>query len=557
MSESLPSREERLSALASRVFDVLVVGGGITGAAVARDAACRGLSAVLVEREDWGSGTSWRSSKLIHGGLRYLQTGDVGLVFESLSERGRLMRLAPHLVWPEEFLFAAYRGRGFPRWVLELGLTAYEALALRRLRKFRRRLSRDEVIALEPPLASPDLLGGSAYGDGRTDDARLTLENVLDAAALGVVALSRVEVLGLLRDGSGKLRGAQVRDRDTGREFEVQARVVVNAAGPWVDEVRRQDDAAAGPWLRLAKGVHLSFPAARLSLHRTIAFPSTDGRMLFAIPDGPATLLGTTDTDYPGSLDNVAAEAQDVDYLLDQASRTFPGARLGRSDVLATFAGLRPLLREPGKRVEDTSRREAIRVSSSGLVTVTGGKLTTHRGMGARTMDQAAALLTSQGVAVPPSPTGERRFPGAPDVAMENFVRDLGIRAVSLCPGLDERSVRHLAWRYGKRAGGVLELAARDPGLARPLCPGLPDIEAEVVFAARHEDARSLCDVLIRRTHLFWQAPRQGEACLERASRLLAGELGWDEPRRLEDIAEYERELAVSRRFRIPEIPSR
>ncbi len=557
MSEVLPSREERLGALTSRVFNVLVVGGGITGAAVARDAAGRGLSAALVEREDWGSGTSWRSSKLIHGGLRYLQTGDVGLVFESLSERGRLMRLAPHLVWPAEFLFAAYRGRGFPRWILELGLTAYEALALGRLRNFRRRLSREEVVALEPPLASADLLGGSAYGDGRTDDARLTLENVLDAAALGAVALSRVEVLGMLRGGSGRLCGAQVRDRETGRELEIRARVVVNAAGPWVDEVRRRDDAGAGAWLRLAKGVHLSFPAARLPLSRTVAFPSTDGRMLFAIPDGPATLFGTTDTDYAGSLDDVAAEAQDVDYLLDQAARTFPGAGLARSDVLATFAGLRPLLREPGKRVEDTSRREAIRVSASGLVTVTGGKLTTHRRMAARTMDRAAALLASHGVTVPPSPTKERPFPGAPDVPMEEFIRVLGARAVSLCPGLDERTVGHLAWRYGTSATDVLELAAEGPGLGRPLCPGLPDIEAEIVFAARREDARSLCDALIRRTHLFWQGPRQGEVCLERASRLLAGELAWDEKRRREDIADYEKELARSRRFTTPQTPSR
>ena len=535
---------------------MLVVGGGITGAAVARDAASRALSVALVERDDWGSGTSWRSSKLIHGGLRYLQTGDVGLVFESLSERGRLMRLAPHLVWPAEFLFAAYRGRGFPRWALELGLTAYEALALGRLWKFRRRLSRKEIIELEPPLASPDLLGGSAYGDGRTDDARLTLENVLDAAALGAVALSRVEALGMLRDGSGKLRGAQVRDRETGRELEIRARVVVNAAGPWVDEVRRQDDTGAGPWLRLAKGVHLSFPAARLPLSRTIAFPSTDGRMLFAIPDGPATLLGTTDTDYPGSLKDVAAEAQDVDYLLDQAGRTFPDLGLERSDVLATFAGLRPLLREPGKRVEDTSRREVLRVSASGLVTITGGKLTTHRRMGARTMDRAAALLASQGVAVSPSPTKRRPFPGAPGVPMGEFVHLLGAMAVSICPGMDERIARHLAWRYGTRATEVVKLAAADPDLGRPLCPGLPDIEAEVVFAARQEDARSLGDVLVRRTHLFWQAPRQGEACLDRASRLLAGELGWEDRRRGEDIAEYERELARSRRFTTPKTPS-
>lgn len=516
---------------------------------MARDAASRGLAVALLEKEDWASGTSWRSSKLIHGGLRYLKTGGVRLVFESLSERARLMRLAPHLVRAVEFLFPAYRRRGMRLWILDLGLTAYGLLALGRSPARHRRLSREETLRREPALDSAELVGGAVYGDAWTDDARLTLENVLDAVSLGCVAVSRMAVRGLVRETPAGLEGVEAEDVEGGRRIRVRGRVVVNATGPWADQPWLRDDAPARPSLLLAKGIHVTVPAARLPLRRPIAFPASDGRLLFAIPYGPVTILGTTDTVYTGSLDDVAADASDVEYLLREARPIFPGADLAVDDVLATFAGVRPLLSDPGVRVEDTSREDVVLVSESGLLTVTGGKLTTHRRMGARTMDRAARLLEAKGAAVPASRTSERWFPGAPEEEMKELVASLAARRGA--GGVSESAARHLAWRYGGRARELLGLLAEDAALARPLCPDLPDIEGEIVFAARHEDARSLADALIRRTHLYWQAPEQGLEASDRASRLLARELGWDESRRLEEIAAYEREVERSRRFRL------
>ncbi|HSS45128.1 MAG TPA: glycerol-3-phosphate dehydrogenase/oxidase, partial [Thermoanaerobaculia bacterium] len=497
-------RAERLAALESRSFDALVIGGGITGAAAARDAAARGLSVAALEREDWASGTSWRSSKLIHGGLRYLETGEARLVFESLSERARLIRLAPHLVEPLDFLFPSYRGRGIAPWLRELGLTAYDLLALGRSPSWHRRLSKEELLKRERLLESPELLSGAVYSDARTDDARLTLENVLDAVVLGAVAVSRVEVAALEKDASGKIRGVRARDRESGRLLSVAASVVINATGPWGDLVLRLDAGEAPPRLRLSRGVHLTLPASRLPLQSTVAFPMEDGRLLFGIPYWPVTLLGTTDTDYAGSPDEVTADAEDVRYLLDAASRTFPSARLSKADVLSTFAGLRPLVREPGKSLEETSREEALTVSASGLVNVTGGKLTTHRRMGAKAVDRAARVLRRQGRAVPDSATSSRRFPGAPDMPMKEFRRLFVGVATSLNPDLGKEAAGHLACRYGSRASEVVALTAGDRALGRPIVEGLPDIDAEIVFAARFEDARSLSDALIRRTHLFW-----------------------------------------------------
>ncbi len=541
-----PPRAERLAALEGRRFDVLVIGGGITGAAAARDAAARGLAVALLEREDWASGTSWRSSKLIHGGLRYLETGEIRLVFESLSERARLIRLAPHLVEPLDFLFPSYRGRGIAPWLLELGLTAYDLLALGRSSSWHQRLSKEELLRRERLLESPNLVSGALYSDARTDDARLTLENVLDAVFLRAVTVSRVEVVGLDKDQSGQVHGVQARDRESGRLFSVAARAVVDATGPWGDVLRRLDDAQAEPRLRLSRGVHLAFPASRLPLASTVAFPMEDGRLLFGIPYGPVTLLGTTDTDFAGSPDDVFAETRDVRYLLDAGNRTFPSARLAQADILTTFAGLRPLVREAGKSLEETSREEALSVSPSGLVSVTGGKLTTHRVMGAKAIDRAAARLRQLERRVTGSRTRRRPFPGTPAKPFDAFLT--GFHAAAEALGLDSKTARHLGRRYGSRGEQVLALVAKEKALAGALVPGLPDIAAEIVFAARCEDARALEDTLIRRTHLFWQAPRQGFEAIERAAALMGRELRWSKTQERAAMDDYAREVERSRR---------
>jgi len=542
LSAAFAPRDERLAALSRDVFDIAVIGGGITGAAVARDAAARGLSVALVEKDDWAAGTSWRSTKLVHGGLRYLETGEVHLVFESLAERDLLLAAAPHLVRPAEFLLPSFRRRGRPAWQVALGLTAYDLLALGHAPSRHRRLSREQVVARERLLEGPELVSGAVYPDGRTDDARLTLENVLDAASLGAVAATRLEVVGLAPGRSGPAARVEVRDRESGRQVSVRARCVVNAAGPWADRVRRLEDATSAGMLRLSRGVHLVVPAGRLPLSGIVAFPMPDGRLLFAIPDGAVTLLGTTDTDFSGSPDAVFAERTDVDYLLAAARQTFPSAALIASDVLATFAGLRPLVFRPGKSVGKTSREEAIVVSEGGVVTVTGGKLTTHRRMGEKTVDRLAPILRRHGVAVPPSVTRGRPFPGAAQ-DMGSVVWDPDVWSSTL---RDEALV-HLLERYGCRVHKVLALTAAKPELRRPLVEGLPDIDAEVVFAAQEEDARSVADVFIRRTHLFWQAPRQGMEAAERAAALLARELHWSTEEERASLDAYAREISLSR----------
>ncbi|MEO8191601.1 MAG: glycerol-3-phosphate dehydrogenase/oxidase [Acidobacteriota bacterium] len=542
---ALPAREQRVSELEARMFDALVVGGGITGAATARDLASRGLSVALVEREDWASGTSWRSSKLVHGGLRYLARGDLFLVFQSLAERSRLLRLAPHLVSPLEFVFAILRGRWVSPPTLAAGLTLYDVLALGRGNRHRG-LSARAAVEAEPLLAGADLAGGALYSDASTDDARLTLENVLDAVSLGAVAVSRLSVTSFLRAAAGApVEGVAGRDRETGRDLRVRARVTVEAAGPWTDALRREEDPAAAPTVRLSKGTHITVPFPVLPVRRAVAIPAERGRLVFVIPTGPVTLIGTTDADYRGSVDGVGPEPSEVEYLLARAREAFPSHAPERRDVIAAFAGLRPLRFEPGRDVTAMSREESVD-ASPGRVIVTGGKLTTHRRMGCRAGNAVAAQLRARGVRCGKSATSERKFPGAPDGAMlmeafvEGFVRDAS-RSVP------EEASRHLARRYGARAAGVLAILSGG-GLSGPLVRGLPDLEAEVVFAARSEDARSASDVLIRRTHLFWQAADQAAAALDRVQELLQRELGWTAVAAAQSRQEYLREIAKSRR---------
>jgi glycerol-3-phosphate dehydrogenase len=540
----LASRGERLDALGRGTFDLLVVGGGITGAAAARDAASRGLSVALVERGDWGSGTSWRSSKLVHGGLRYLRQGRLHLVFESLAERARLLRLAPHLVRPLEFLFAALPGRWVSPWELSLGLTLYDLLSLGRGAPRHRQLSAADAREQEPLLAGAPLSGAALYSDASADDARLTLENVIDAAALGAVAVSRLESVGLLREGSGRVSGSAMRDLESGREIEVRAGFTVDATGPWSDERRRRGDPTAPRRLRLSRGAHVTVPFPRLPVRRAVAVPVESGRLFFAIPSGPVTLLGTTETEYEGAADAVAPTREDVAYILARANESFPRSWLAAADAVAAFAGLRPLRVEPGRRASETSREESIELGD-GWLSVIGGKLTTHRRMGRRVVDAAVRASGARGS---PGATSNRPFPGAPEPG-EGLVRFVeAFAAEAERAGVSAELARHLAGRYGTRARGVLDILRADPAAAAPLVAGFPDCEAEVRFAARFEDARSAADVLVRRTHLFWQAPGQGAEAAARIHAILARELGQDAARDARSAAELADDVERSRK---------
>ncbi|HVG45521.1 MAG TPA: glycerol-3-phosphate dehydrogenase/oxidase, partial [Longimicrobium sp.] len=405
---SAAARARHWAALSSREWDLRVVGGGITGAAAARDAAGRGLSVALVEAGDFAQGTSSRSSRLVHGGLRYLETYDFALVFEASAERRRLLELAPHLVHPLPFVFPVYRGGPTPFLMLQAGMWLYDGLSLFRNIRRHRILSVKDLAAEEPGLRRDGLAGAAMYYDAAVDDARLTLANARGAHESGAAVVSHAEVAGFVAEG-GAVRGARVRDRVTGAETTARAKVVLNATGPWSDAVRRLADPAAKPRLRTTKGVHTMVPRERVGNRHAITFQSPiDGRVMFVLPWGQHTYVGTTDTDFTGSPADVRADAADVTYLLKSANSVFPEARLTDADVVSTWAGVRPLLapRQGGGSESATSREHEIWWDPSGLLSIAGGKLTTYRVMAGQAVDRAVKRLkTAHGVESGISPT--------------------------------------------------------------------------------------------------------------------------------------------------------
>ena len=403
-------RDAARAALRERVFDLLIIGGGITGAGVARDAALRGLSVALVERDDFASGTSSRSSRLIHGGVRYLEHGYLALVRESSRERRILLRIAPHLVRPLAFTWPVYRGARIPRWKLLAGLWLYDALALFRNVGRHARLGAREVLNAEPSLSPGGLVGGARYFDAATDDALLTLANVVDAAAAGTVVLNHASVTALTQS-AGRVDGATVDDRVGGDRFDVRARVVVNATGPWTDSVRHLESPGAPVAVLGTKGVHVAVSAARVGNRGAVTLLSAiDGRVMFVLPAGAATIIGTTDTATTSSPEHVRATRRDVAYLLDSVNAFFPAAQLVPADVISAWAGIRPLIaRGNAGNPAGASREHDIAIGPRGVVAVTGGKLTTYRVMAAQVMD---AVQRQLGVRVTPGPTDTRMLPG-------------------------------------------------------------------------------------------------------------------------------------------------
>jgi glycerol-3-phosphate dehydrogenase len=589
-------REHNLERLASEPFDLLVIGGGITGAGVALDAAGRGLRTALVERGDFAAGTSSRSSKLVHGGLRYLQQKEFRLVYEALAERQRLLRLAPHLVKPLPFLIPVFasgvagkaKARAYARGV-GTALWMYDATGGARIGKLHKRLSKREALELMPDLDGRRLAAGFLYYDARVDDARLTLTVVKTAASLGAVVANRVEATGLLRDGS-LVAGAVLTDRLTGRRIEARAGVVVNAAGVWADELRALDEGTNPRSIRPAKGVHITLPAGRpaLDIAAVLSVPG-DKRSVFVIPWGDRIYVGTTDTDYDGSLDEPQCTAADVDYLLG-ALNAWITKPVGRHEILGAWAGLRPLVGGPvpagepppggpgvsaarAAKTADLSRRHSVRVAPSGLVTIVGGKLTTYRAMAEDTVDEAVRVLrdrrpaggTGAGRAgrlrVPDSRSGSTPLFGA-----EGY-EELTAEGAAERLGLPAEVVAHLAGRFGGHAQAVAAMVRDRPELGERLVPGLPYLKAEAVYAVRYEMALTLEDVLSRRTRaLLLDAPATAGAAPS-VAELIAPELGWDDEERTRQVdtflalVERQRratdpaEDAVEARMLAPEMP--
>lgn len=519
-ADTIPLRPD-LETLGARRRDVLIVGGGINGAGLARDLALRGVDVLLAEQGDFGGGTSSASTKLVHGGLRYLERMDLRLVFEACRERRILQQIAPHLVRPLAFFIPVYAEDPRPLWMVRAGLTLYDALALFRNTHAHRMLGPEQGLAAEPALRPEGLRGVARYWDCRMDDARLVLENILAARAAGAQVCNYLRVEGLLRR-NGRIRGARLVDGESGRSGEVEARVVVNAAGPWLDRVCALEEASPRK-LRPTRGTHILVPRLHHGSEALYLTAGEDQRLFFVIPwGGGLSLVGTTDVDDPGDPDAVTPAEEDIAYLLDEAARHLRAPPPQRSEVVAAFAGLRPLVVEPEvRRTSRVSREHRVFVSPGGLVSIGGGKYTTYRAVAEEVARQVCELLgRSPGrgltarVPLPGGATGD--FSAFARRTLPDLVGRTGLPAQRIAGWLD---------RYGSRVGQVVELLEREPGLAAPVVPGSPLLQVEVAFAADQELARTAEDVLRRRTALAL-APGRGLAEVEAVAEQLAARLG-------------------------------
>jgi glycerol-3-phosphate dehydrogenase len=390
-------READLKSLSSTSFDLIVIGGGITGAGIALDAASRGLRTLLVEKGDFASGTSSKSTKLIHGGLRYLKQFDFWLVKEVGSERAIVHRLAPHLVLPEKMLLPLIEGGSYGKWLTSIGLKVYDILAQVSGDDKRKMLEKKQALKKEPLLPKKKLKGAGYYAEYRTDDARLTIELIKTGLQYGVMALNYLEVEDFIYDADGKVCGIRATDRIGGGVVEARASHVISAAGPWVDELRGVNKSKQGKRLHLTKGVHLVFPHEKLPVRQSVYFDVPDGRMMFAIPRGKITYVGTTDTNYEGDKNEVRTDLADAMYLISAVNNMFPSIELELSDIQSSWAGLRPLIHEEGKSASELSRKDEIFTSDSGLISIAGGKLTGYRKMAERTVNRVARRIEESG----------------------------------------------------------------------------------------------------------------------------------------------------------------
>jgi glycerol-3-phosphate dehydrogenase len=482
-------------------FDLLVIGGGITGCGVARDAVMRGLSVALVERDDFASGTSGRSSRLIHGGIRYLEQGQLHLVHESIRERQTLLRIAPHLVNPLAFTWPIYRGARVGKVKLSAGLLVYQLMAAGRSRRHST-LNAAETLDREPALEGLGLTGGAVYYDACTDDARLTMVNAIAAQQLGATILSHTRVIEIVRDGIEAV-GAVAQLQHSGESREIRARVIVNATGVWQNTF---DGGERAGQIHGSKGIHIGVPRERVGNRDALTLISpVDGRVMFCLPAGPQAIIGTTDTWTDESPETVHASVSDVDYLLRSANAYFPRAQLTPEDVVSAWAGIRPLASASGANPSAVSREHSIVADSSGVINVTGGKLTTYRSMAAEIVDRVQEALGRERTQ---APTDSVELPGA------------------------------------DRPKEIARLQREDPALLEPLVEGLAYTGAHLVYGVSHEMAQDLSDLLIRRTHVAFETRDHGKGVAPRAADIVAPLLGWNDQTKSARIREFEADAA-------------
>ncbi len=531
------TRSARFAALTKTRFDVVIIGGGIVGAGVARDAAMRGLSVALFEKSDFGSGTTANSTRLIHGGLRYLEMLDFRLVRMDLRERETLLRIAPHLVKPLEFIMPFYRRTRFHRLKIKLGMTLYDWLSYDKSLPRHRFLSASELKHLEPRLNQKDLQGAACYFDAQAfSPERLCIENIIDADAHAAKTFNYAEVTEALRDGE-RLAGVRVRDllSDTREEIEVAARVVVNASGAWFDGVAQKLSTQTSTRIRTTKGIHIACPP--VSNRAVVIFSPVDGRLMFVIPWLGLSWLGTTDTDFTSDPVTVRAIAADVEYVMRSVSSYFPS--LESEKIYFSNAGVRALVKERGSesnvsrmhRVEDGAKSGA-----RNLISILGGKITGYRAIAEEAVDAICAKLNVDA----PCMTARTPLPGARGEINPSSV---------LCDGLDAEVVAHLFNLYGSRASEIINLAASCEHLRERLAPHAPDIAAQIVFAIRTEQCTRLVDFLLRRTLLGFTR-NQGQSAAARVASLLARELDWSQTRADAEMQLYQDTIAQTQAFR-------
>lgn len=544
-----PGRAEQFRNLAETAFDILVIGGGISGAAVARDAARRGFCTALVEAADFASGTSSRSSRLVHGGLRYLEHFEFDLVFEASQERRTLLRIATHLVRPLEFHFPIFRDGRIGRMKLDAGMWLYDALSLFRNIERHQMLDTEAMLAREPGLRAEGLLGGARYFDAQVDDARLVVTTIVAAVEAGATVVNRAEVVRIdASDWPG--HRARVRDTESGREVEVDALAVVNATGAWAEQMLDRvaadlrgpgagEGAAAAVRIRPSRGTHIHVARERVGHSGALIFEAPrDGRVMFILPwREDLTLIGTTDEFFDGRPDKVAATPGDIAYLIEATRRLLPTSKLGPEDVISAWAGLRPLVAPAADGDEEgaVSREFEVHQHPAGVFTLSGGKLTSHRHMAEATLDRVQAFLAPAGVkAIRKVDTDKVPLPGA-------RFRDLDalrsrIRARARTQGLERVSADRLTRAYGTRAHRVLDLVDRNPRLGERVVAGRPHLLAEAVYSVRSEMALHVEDILFRRMRVGLETRSGVPEAARRVAEVVATELNWTAERRTEEV---------------------
>ncbi|MGN7190733.1 glycerol-3-phosphate dehydrogenase/oxidase [Curtobacterium sp. MCBA15_004] len=534
-------RAAAIEALKTKELDVLVVGGGIVGGGSALDAVTRGLSVGIVEARDWGSGTSSRSSKLVHGGIRYLEQLNFSLVREALIERGLLLqRIAPHLVKPVRFLYPLTHPV-WERFYIGIGMAMYDVFSWSGGRPpgvpHHRHLSRKQVLKNMPGLKKDAFVGGMTYYDAQVDDARYVSSLVRTAASYGALAASRVRIEGFIKVGE-RVVGAHAHDIQTGEEFDIRAKQVVNATGVWTDDTQAMIGTRGQFKVRASKGVHLVVPRDRFQSNTGMIL-RTEKSVLFVIPWGRHWLVGTTDTDWELDKAHPAATAADIDYILEHVNKVL-AVPLTREDVEGVYAGLRPLLAGESDQTSQLSREHVVAHTVPGLVVVAGGKWTTYRVMGKDAIDEAVAAMDGR---IPESTTEDIPLLGAEGYPAAWNRRGRTARAA----GLHKVRIEHLLNRYGTLATEVLALVDADPSLGEPLPQADDYIGAEVVYAASHEGALHLEDVLARRTRISIEAWDRGESAAPVAAKLMADVLGWDQETTEHEVANYLKRVAAER----------